>query len=94
MGTTALKICNDLNEVFETHGISLELFSKAVLNLSHNTFDKYLSKPNLYKTCLLARITYVKIYAWLNDPCGLDKLQKWTKKWKCKFWLCKCLCVC
>jgi hypothetical protein len=33
---------------------------------------------------MLAKSTYLKIYAWLKDPEGLEKLKKWSEKWKCK----------
>jgi hypothetical protein len=90
-GTTAEEICNDLRKVIEKHCISQKLFAKAVLNVAQSTISKFLSKPKHYfETSMLAKSTYMKIYAWLNDPMGLDKLQKWTKKWKCKFWLCFC----
>lgn len=70
--------------MIEKHGISQKLFAKAVLNVAQSTISKFLSRPRQYfQTNSLAKKTYIKIYAWLTDPKGIEKLQKWTEKWKC-----------
>ena len=70
--------------MIEESGISQKLFAKAVLNVAQSTISKFLANPQYYyETSALAKNTYLKIHAWLNDPLRMEKIKNWTKKWKC-----------
>lgn len=71
-------IATRVKEVLIQNQISQKLFGRALLKLAESTISLLLSKPKCWKILShRGREPYYKMYLWLNDPQGIQKIKMW-----------------
>ncbi len=71
-------IATRVKEVLIQNQISQKLFGRVLLKLAESTVSLLLSKPKCWKILShRGREPYCKMYLWLNDPHGIQKIKMW-----------------
>ena len=61
---------------FQVNNLGQKLFGEAVLELSQGSVSELLSKPKSWHALSLkGREPFVKMYLWLMDPHGVERLR-------------------
>ena len=78
MTLSTKNIATRVKEVLIQNQISQKLFGRALLKLAESTTSLLISKPKCWKILShRGREPYYKMYLWLKDPKGVQKIKMW-----------------
>jgi homeobox protein cut-like len=84
LNTTTL--VNHVKSLLISESLNQKLFGRAVLNVAESTVSLLMKNPKTWnRLSERGKEPYYKMFLWLNDSRGIEKLKSWIDKCTCLF---------
>ncbi len=81
------ELTRQVKNVLQQHGVGQKAFGEAVLGLTQGSVSDLLSKPKMWlKLSMKGREPYIRMYLWLQDKDGIERVKNYKPRRKRKFW--------